>query len=103
MPGKKKTMPVGHYYDYASEQMKNVEIKGMSPDMARKALDNAYYKGKADYITSTKFDGLKNISSMPQQGSAFKAMGQGLNFTSKSSEIQYDSKGKKQKGLYDYK
>lgn len=97
------TVPYGDYYDYASSQMDKVNVTGMSPDVARKAMDKAFADGKADYMASTKFDGLRNVSSMPQQGAAFKAMGQGLNFTTKPAKVEYDSKGKKKKSLYDYK
>ena len=103
MPTKKKTVPYGDYYDYASSQRDKVNVTGMSPDIARKAMDKAFQDGKADYMASTKFDGLRNVSSMPQQGAAFRAMGQGLNFTTKPSKTEYDSMGKKKKGLYDYK
>lgn len=97
------TVPYGDYYDYASSQMDKVKVTGMSSGVARKAMNKAFEDGKADYMASTKFDGLKNISSMPQEGAAFRAMGQGLNFTTKPSKVEYDSKGKKKKSLYDYK
>ena len=51
-------------------------------------MEKAFQDGKADYMASTK-DGLRNVQ-MPQQGAAFRAMGQGLNFTTKPSKTDDD-------------
>lgn len=107
MPGKKKGQPRAgqNYMSYAlSEQdkaLENARITGASPDMARKMGDQAFAQGKADAKASQVYDGLRNVSSMPQPNQAAKS--QLFGFRMSVPKTEYDSKGKVKKSLYDYK
>jgi hypothetical protein len=72
----------------------------MSKSMKRQYIktgESIYNSAVQDYNASTKYDELKGISSRPQPGARYRALGSGMNLT--TPKVTYDSKGNKIKGF----